>query len=131
MEKTGLKLVRSFLVLGVLLCMTLTVLPSGRPLSFGVPPDVTGSIECDETGRLNGEVGYRYDVTLTNNTDLKQKVDYKVIFFAGTTPVKEHKHSTILTPKETSTESHDGKMKEGDWDRVSRFRVETESVVLK
>ncbi len=131
MKKTGLNLARSFLVLGVLLCMTLTVLPAGRHLSSGAPPDVTGDIECNETGRLNGEVGYQYDVTLTNNTDLKQKVDYKVIFFAGTTPIKEYKHSTILTPKETSTESHDGKIKEGDWDRVTKFRVETESVPLR
>jgi hypothetical protein len=131
MTKKGLNLVRWCLVLGMVFFATLTVFSAGRHLSLSAPPDVSGDIDCRETGRLNGEVGYQYDVTLINHTDIKQKVDYKVIFFAGGSPIKEHNHSTILIPKETSTESHDGKMKEADWDKVTRFRVETESEPLK
>jgi hypothetical protein len=127
MTKKGLNLVRWCLVLDVVFCTTLTVFPAGRHLSLGTPPDVSGDIDCRETGRLNGVVEYQYDVTLINHTDLKQKVDYKVIFFAGDVPIKKHNHSTILIPKENTTESHDGKMKEEDWDRITRFRIETES----
>ncbi len=33
--------------------------------------DATAEVDCKEVGRLNGEVGYQYDATLTNNTDSK------------------------------------------------------------
>ena len=86
--------------------------------------DVTADVDCREIGRLNGAVEYQYDVTLSNNTDRKLIVEYTVIFVAGSVRKKEYKHSTVLIPKESSVESHDGTIKEADWDAVTRFRVE-------
>lgn len=111
-------------------CCSLLVLAS---LSVGVPvpgpddTDVTADVDCQEIGRLNGQVQYQYDVTLKNNTERKLIVEYTVIFLAGSVRKKEFKHSTLLIPEESTVESHDGAIKENDWDNVTRFRIEWES----
>ena len=111
-------------------CGSLLVLAS---LSIGVPvpapdkTDVTADVNCKEIGRLNGQVQYQYDVTLKNNTERKLIVEYTVIFLAGSVRQKEFKHSTLLSPKESTVESRDGAIKEGDWENVTRFRIEWES----
>ena len=116
-------------ILGLMLCATLVAFPVGKCLCQESQPDVSGTVECKEIGRLSGEVEYRYDVTLTNNTGSKQKVKYDVIFMAGDVPIKKHSHSTLMTPNETLTETHDAKIVEADWERVSKFRLEWESEV--
>ncbi len=114
------------LILGIVLCGSLAAFPGGRPLSLQEQPGVEGTVDCEEIGRLNGEVGYQYDVTLTNNTATKLIVRYKVIFKAGDTPKKTHSHSTLMTPNENLTETHDDKMSETEWDKVTVFRLELE-----
>jgi hypothetical protein len=90
-------------------------------------PDVTAAVDCKEVGRLNGEVEYQYDATLTNNTDSKLIVTYEVIFMAGDVRKKTYNHSTVMIPNETLTETHDGKISEEDWDKITRFRIEWSS----
>jgi hypothetical protein len=90
--------------------------------------NIAATVDCREIGRLNGEVQYQYEVTLTNNTGSKQLVAYDVIFMAGDVRLKTHKHSTLMIPHEKKlTETHDGKMRETDWDRVTKFRIEWSS----
>lgn len=89
--------------------------------------DVTADVNCVEVGRLNGEVQYQYDVTLKNNTASKLIVKYNVIFMEGQVPKKEHKHSTLMMPDETLTETHYGKISEAEWDKVTKFRIEWSS----
>ncbi len=89
--------------------------------------DVTAEVDCKEVGRLNGEVGYQYDATLTNNTDSKLIVKYDVIFLAGDVRKKTHSHSTLMIPNETLTETHDGKISEEDWEKITKFRIEWSS----
>lgn len=97
-------------------------------MCFGVAKaeaqDVKGAIDCKEIGRLNGQVQYRYDVTMINTTAMKLIVNYNVILFAGDVPQKHHVHSTLMTPHEKLYETHDGIMSVTDWDKVTRFRVE-------
>ena len=120
-------LIRLCFVLGIAVCATLVAFPGSKSLSQEALPDVSGTVDCKEVGRLNGEVGYQYEVTLTNNTESKLIVKYNVIFMAGDVPIKNHNHSTLMIPNETLTETHDGKISEAEWDRVSSFRVEWES----
>jgi hypothetical protein len=107
-------------------CMALALysVETGVSAPTAPPEDVTADVDCREIGRLSGDVEFRYDVTLNNNTDRKLIVEYTVIFVAGSVRKKEYRHSTVLIPKESSVESHDGTIKEADWDAVTRFRVE-------
>jgi hypothetical protein len=111
-------------MLGIVLCAILMVFPAGKSLSQEKEDVITATIECNELGRLNGVVEYQYDVTLTNNRKVKFKVDYDVIFLAGTTRIKVHNHSTLLIPAEKLTETNFGSIKESDWDKITTFRVE-------
>lgn len=107
-------------------CLALAFFSVRAGVSAPTTPDedVTADVDCREIGRLSGDVEYQYDVTLNNNTDRKLIVEYTVIFMAGSVRKKEYKNSTVLIPKESSVESHDGTIKEADWDAVTRFRVE-------
>lgn len=99
-------------------------------IADSLPPshsDVSATVECKEIGRLKGEVGYEYEVTLKNNTQKKLIVEYSVLLIAGGTTKKTHKHSTLLIPSEKLTETHSDKMKESVWDEITRFRVEWSS----
>lgn len=118
--------IRWCFVLGLVLFVTLAAFPGGKPLSLQERPGVEGTVDCREIGRLNGEVGYQYDVTLTNNTASKLIVKYKVIFKAGDVPQKTHSHSTVMIANENMTETHDDKMSETEWDKVTVFRLELE-----
>jgi hypothetical protein len=115
---------RQRFILGIVLCAMLIVFPTGKSLSQEKEDVITATIECKELGRLNGEVEYQYDVTLTNNRKVKFKVDYDVIFLAGTTRIKTHNHSTLLIPAEKLTETNSGVIKESDWNKITTFRVE-------
>jgi len=87
--------------------------------------DATATVDCKETGRLNGQVQYQYEVTLSNNTAKKLTVEYDVILVAGSVPSRDHRHSTLLSPNEKNlTETHDGVMSAEGWDKITRFRIE-------
>jgi thermostable 8-oxoguanine DNA glycosylase len=113
------KIVMIFCVLLALISVS-----AGVPAQETANKEVTADVDCNELGRLNGEVGYQYDVTLKNNTASKLIVEYTVIFMEGTARKKEHKHSTLMIPKESLVETHEGKIKETDWDKVTSFRIE-------
>ncbi len=85
---------------------------------------ITASVDCTALGALNGEVSYQYDVTLQNNTNEKFIVDYSVIFKSGSLVKKTHRHSTVLIPGESLTESHTNKMSESEWDTISECWIE-------
>lgn len=85
---------------------------------------VSADVSCDSIGTLNGDVIYRYDATLKNNTSSKLKVEYTVFLKAGNMIKKQHSHSTILIPDEELTESNEGQMSESDWSQVTSFRIE-------
>ncbi|MGE5604617.1 MAG: hypothetical protein ACM3YE_02880 [Bacteroidota bacterium] len=109
-----------------LLCITfgvvLTAFPAAK--SFSDNDDVTGSVSCKELGRAQGVVQYKYDITLNNNTDVKLKVNYQVIIWAGSVRMKTHNHSTILIPGERLTETNYGKMSESDWELATGCSAE-------
>lgn len=128
MKTRELNLILPCLVLSLLLCTALAAFPGHKSSS---PSDVSATVECKEIGRLNGVVQYQYDVTLTNNTKKKLRVDYTVTLYAGDVPKKSHSHSTILIPSENSTETNSGSMKQSDWDLVSRFNVKWSSSEIK
>lgn len=85
---------------------------------------ITASVDCTALGALNGEVSYQYDVTLQNNTNEKFIVDYSVIFKSGSIVKKTHRHSTVLIPGESLTESHTNKMSKSEWDTISECWIE-------
>ena len=87
----------------------------------------TARVDCKEISRLNNQVQYQYQVTLENNTASKLLVNYNVIFMAGQVPRKNHRHSTLMIPHETLTETHEGVMSVTGWDKVTGFRVEWSS----
>ena len=111
-------------MLGIVLCAILMAFPTGKSLSQEKEEVITATVECKEIGRLQGVVEYQYDVTLTNNRKVKFKVDYDVIFLAGTIRTKVHNHSTILIPAEELTETNVGSIKESDWNKIDTYRVE-------
>jgi hypothetical protein len=115
--------------IAMIFCVLLALISvsAGVPARETANEDVSADVDCRELGRLNGEVGYQYDVTLKNNTSSKLIVEYNVIFMEGSIPKKNHKHSTLLIPKESLVETHEGTIKEADWDKVTKFRIEWSS----